>query len=116
MAREVKFSKWHGLGNDFVIIDDRAGKFKFGASLLKKLGDRHYGIGFDQFMVVRKASKLSSAAKGRGAVQADFKMELYNSDGSMAEMCGNGIRCFAMFIRDRKISKKTTLAIETGAG
>ncbi|MDH5542065.1 MAG: diaminopimelate epimerase [Nitrospinota bacterium] len=116
MAKEVKFSKWHGLGNDFVIVDDRAGKFRFGAALLKKLGDRHYGIGFDQFMVVRKPSNLSKAAKARGEVQADFRMELYNSDGSIAEMCGNGIRCFAMFLKERKITKKANLAVETGAG
>jgi diaminopimelate epimerase len=110
MAKDIKFTKWHGLGNDFIIVDDRSGRTKFSTRQVLAMGSRNYGIGFDQMMVVRKPGVKAKKAG------ADFRMELYNNDGSIAEMCGNGIRCFAMFIKTRKISKKKELAIETGAG
>ncbi len=104
MAKRLNFSKWHGHGNDFIIIDDRANRFTFSKKLVAQLGDRNFGIGCDQFMVIRNSKK------------ADFKMELYNQDGGKAEMCGNGIRCFAVYLYSRKITRKKLLEIETGAG
>ncbi len=104
MAKIIKFAKYQGLGNDFVLVDDRAGKLKLGEAQIRLLGNRNYGVGFDQMMIVKKS------------VKADFKMALYNSDGSVAEMCGNGIRCFSRFLLDSKITKKAKLSIETLAG
>jgi len=104
MADLVKFSKWHGLGNDFIIIDDRRNSRRFSRKQVAFLGDRNFGIGCDQLMIIRKSTK------------ADFRMDLYNQDGSRAEMCGNGIRCFAMYLLKRRITRKTDLAIETDAG
>jgi len=104
MAKKIKFSKWHGAGNDFIIIDDRDKKIHFTKKLVSFLGDRHFGVGFDQMMVIRKSRK------------ADFRMDLFNCDGSRVEMCGNGIRCFAMYLYDRKITKKKELTVETDAG
>ena len=94
----------HGLGNDFIIIDLREKRVSNLAGRLKGLGDRRFGIGFDQAIVLKKSRK------------ADFKMEIYNSDGSQVEMCGNGIRCLADYIWKRRLSKKDVLEIETLAG
>jgi len=104
MAGLVKFSKWHGLGNDFIIIDDRRNSLRFSRKKVAFLCDRNFGIGCDQLMIIRKSTK------------ADFRMDLYNQDGSRAEMCGNGIRCFAMYLLKRRITRKTELAVETDAG
>ncbi len=102
----------HGLGNDFIVIDDRAAKLKKVPALSKKICDRRFGIGADQVLLLRRSGK------------ADFKMLVFNSDGSVVEMCGNGIRCLAKYIWDNNLapaakSKKSTpeiLAIETLAG
>ncbi|MBI3793957.1 MAG: diaminopimelate epimerase [Nitrospinae bacterium] len=100
----MSFEKWQGLGNDFVLIDGRDGKFKPTEKVIRLLADRRYGVGCDQLMIARKSSK------------ADFKMDLYNADGSRAEMCGNGIRCFARFLVGKKITSKKKLNVETMAG
>lgn len=104
MSKTIKFLKCHGLGNDFVILDDRAGNLKLTDKHVLRICDRHYGIGCDQLIVVENSEK------------ADFKMALYNHDGSRPEMCGNGIRCFARYLFKRKITRKKNLDIETGAG
>lgn len=104
MRSAVKFAKYQGLGNDFIILDDRAGRLKFTKKKIRRLCDRRLGIGCDQLIIAKRSGK------------ADFKMTLYNRDGSSAEMCGNGIRCLARFLYDRKITKKKNLAFETGAG
>ena len=102
----------HGLGNDFVLIDDRAAKLKKIPDLSKKICDRRFGIGADQVLLLRRSRT------------ADFKMLIFNADGSAVEMCGNGIRCLAKYIWDNKLgisnSKNrkapNSLAIETLAG
>jgi diaminopimelate epimerase len=109
---KIKFTKMHGLGNDFVIIDDRTAKLRKIPGIAKKLCDRRFGIGADQVLLLRRSRK------------ADFKMLILNADGSAVEMCGNGIRCLAKYIWDNKLApsnsknKKAsdTLAIETLAG
>lgn len=101
---KLEFTKMHGLGNDFIIIDLRQKRVPNLAGRLKGLGDRRFGIGFDQAIVLKKSRR------------ADFKMEIYNSDGSEVEMCGNGIRCLADYIWKRRLSKKNVLEIETLAG
>ena len=101
---KLAFTKMHGLGNDFIIIDLRKKGVPALARRLKGLGTRRFGIGFDQAIVLKTSRR------------ADFKMEIYNSDGSQVEMCGNGIRCLADYIWKRRLSKKNVLEIETLAG
>ena len=104
----IHFIKMHGLGNDFILIDCLSQKCgmpnaEFGISA-KKLCHRRFGIGADQILILERSEA------------ADFKMLIFNADGSEVEMCGNGIRCLAKYIWDRKLSGKNVLAIETLAG
>jgi len=101
---KINFTKMHGLGNDFIVIDCRKKKIAGLSRLIKKLSHRHFGIGFDQALILLLSRK------------ADFRMDIYNADGGRVEMCGNGIRCLAKYIWDRKLSQKNVLAIETLAG
>ncbi|WDU84088.1 diaminopimelate epimerase [Caloramator sp. Dgby_cultured_2] len=88
------FAKMHGLGNDFIVINNLDGRNIDYSNLARKICDRHFGIGADGLLVVEK-SKI-----------ADIKMLIFNSDGSQAEMCGNGIRCFAKYVFEKEILKK----------
>jgi len=99
-----KFTKWQGCGNDFVLFDCLQDDIEDYASVARKVCDRHYGVGADGILVV-----LPSA-------QADFRMRIFNTDGSEAEMCGNGIRCFARYLYDFGLTKETCFTVETGAG
>lgn len=100
----ISFTKMHGAGNDFVLLRmDEVQEYKYD-ELAISMCDRHFGIGADGIMVVEPSS------------QYDVKMVYYNSDGSMGEMCGNGIRCFTKFIYDNNIVKKDKIDIETAAG
>jgi len=104
----IPFVKMHGIGNDFIVIDcrDKAVSRQLSAisKLSRKLCDRRFGIGADQLLLLRNSD------------EADFRMSIFNADGSEVEMCGNGIRCFAKYIWDRKLSGKKVLDIETPAG
>jgi len=100
----LNFSKWQGCGNDFVLADCFAEKIEDFAALSGRICDRHYGVGADGLILV-----LPSAV-------ADFKMRIFNTDGSEAEMCGNGIRCFARYVYEKKLTDKTVFTVETGAG
>ncbi len=105
----LPFSKMHGTGNDFVVVDARHFDPKKLEQLKKqaeKIGDRHFGVGFDQMLIIEKAARAD----------ADLRMEIVNQDGSVVEMCGNGIRCFALYVKDHGISSKETLNVETLAG
>lgn len=100
------FTKWQGCGNDFVLVNgfsERLDEEDLGA-LAQKICDRHYGIGADGLILV-----LPSKA-------ADFRMRILNADGSEAEMCGNGIRCFAGVVHDEGLSDEEEFTVETGAG
>src|SRR5881296_4230988 len=100
----LRFTKMNGAGNDFVLIDNRAGEVHLDRGQIARLCDRHRGIGADGILL------LEEAADG-----ADFRMRYFNSDGGEAEMCGNGARCFARFAR--KLSGKTdAVTFETMAG
>ena len=102
----MKFVKMHGLGNDFVIIDSRTEKLE-GIDLSQlavKLCDRHYGIGADGILIAGPSNS------------ADIKMRVFNPDGSEAEMCGNGMRCFAKYIYETLEKKKELISVETLAG
>lgn len=101
---EIPFTKMHGCGNDFVILDCRKKKIKGLDKVAKKLCHRRFGVGADQLLTVHP-SKV-----------ADFKMEIYNADGGQVEMCGNGIRCFAKYVYERGLTKKKEIEVETLAG
>lgn len=101
---KLEFTKMHGNGNDFIILDLRKRRLNSLSKVVKKLSDRRFGIGFDQAMVIKSSRK------------ADFRMDIFNYDGSKVEMCGNGIRCVARYIWSRGLSKKKVLNIETLAG
>ena len=100
----IKFTKMHGLGNDYVYIDAINQKIENESSLAKFVSNRHFGIGSDGLILICKSDS------------ADFKMRMFNSDGSEAEMCGNGIRCVGKFVYDKGLTDKTTVKIETLAG
>lgn len=100
----IKFTKMQGLGNDYVYIDAINQKIENESSLAQIISDRHFGIGSDGLILICKSGI------------ADFKMKMFNSDGSEAEMCGNGIRCVGKFVYDKGFTNKTTLKIETLAG
>lgn len=105
---KLAFTKMHGIGNDFILIDCRqdavSSQLSAVAELSRRLCHRRFGIGADQVLLLFP-SKV-----------ADFMMKIFNSDGSQVEMCGNGIRCFAKYIWDRGISVKDRLSVETAAG
>ena len=100
----IKFTKMHGLGNDYVYIDSINQTIENESSLAKFVSNRHFGIGSDGLILICKSDI------------ADFKMRMFNSDGSEAEMCGNGIRCVGKFVYDKGLTDKTTVKIETLAG
>lgn len=104
----IKFTKMHGLGNDYIYVDRRENKNIIPEekipSFTRYTCNRHFGIGGDGVIFIED-SKI-----------ADFKMRIFNPDGSLAEMCGNGIRCFAKLVYEDKLTNKTNLSIETLAG
>ncbi len=100
----LRFTKMNGAGNDFVLLDNRAGELRLTTEQIARLCDRHRGVGADGVLI------LEPAANG-----ADFRMRYYNADGGEAEMCGNGARCFARFA-DRTAGPRPQLSFETPAG
>lgn len=95
----------HGLGNDFVVIDAVNQTVDLSATVIKALADRHYGVGFDQLLLVQRATGT-----------ADFRYVIYNADGSEVSQCGNGARCFALFVTLKGLTDKRSIRVETGAG
>lgn len=102
----IEFTKMHGLGNDFVMIDAITQKVELRPERIRELGDRHTGIGFDQLLLVQTPDDPD----------ADFRYRIYNVDGSEAEQCGNGARCFARFVRDRGLTRKHAMVLQTSNG
>ena len=102
----LKFTKMHGLGNDFVVVDAVSRKVFFNKPQIERLSDRHTGIGFDQLLVVEPPTHPDM----------DFRYRIYNSDGSEVEHCGNGARCFAKFVIDRGLTIKRIINVETKRG
>ncbi|MBP2626431.1 MAG: Diaminopimelate epimerase [Firmicutes bacterium] len=101
---KFSFSKWHGLGNDFVIVNGFTERIDNYPQMAIEVCDRHFGVGADG-LVVLLASEV-----------ADFQMRIFNSDGSEAEMCGNVTRCMARFVYDHGLTDKTKITLETKAG
>lgn len=102
----LKFTKMHGLGNDFIVIDAINQKVDLTIERIQSLTNRHFGIGCDQLLLVEK-----STVPG-----VDFRYRIFNADGEEVEQCGNGIRCFAIFIRDKFMAYSDTIAVETSSG
>lgn len=100
----MKFTKMHGCGNDYVYVNLFEEQIENPAKVSIAVSDRHFGIGSDGLITIG-ASEI-----------ADFRMRIYNADGSEAEMCGNGIRCVAKYVYDHKLTDKTEITVETGAG
>lgn len=100
----MKFTKMHGCGNDYVYVDCTREDLPDADKVAVAVSDRHFGIGSDGLILIKKSSV------------ADFKMEMYNADGSLGEMCGNGIRCVAKYVYDRGMTDKTVIKVETLAG
>ena len=100
----LRFSKMHGLGNDFIVLDGISQSIDLKKISLTSLADRHSGIGFDQLLLILPSKK------------ADFLCRIFNADGTEAEQCGNGMRCIARFLHENHLSVKTNITIETRAG
>lgn len=103
---KIRFTKMHGLGNDFVMIDAISQKLSMTPERARKLADRHFGIGCDQVLVVEPPV----------SAEADFRYRIFNHDGTEVENCGNGARCFAVFVRQRKLTGKRLIRAETAGG
>jgi diaminopimelate epimerase len=99
----INFTKMHGLGNDFMVVDNTDGDISFSVGQIRNLSNRHFGIGFDQLLVVE-----SSTSPG-----IDFRYVIYNADGSEVAQCGNGARCFARFVTRNNLTKRNPIIVET---
>ena len=102
----LKFSKMHGLGNDFVVLDGIRQSITLSPDQLRLLGERHFGVGCDQILLVEKASQPD----------VDFRYRIFNADGGEVEQCGNGARCFVRFVHDQGLTEKREIRVETMSG
>ena len=103
---KLKFSKMHGLGNDFVVFDGVRQSVSLTPEQLRYLGHRNFGIGCDQILLVEKSDKPG----------VDFRYRIFNSDGGEVEQCGNGARCFVRFVHDQGLTEKREILVETMRG
>ncbi|BCL76368.1 diaminopimelate epimerase [Jeongeupia sp. HS-3] len=103
---QLRFTKMQGLGNDFVVVDGVRQPVLLDTATIKRLGDRHFGIGFDQLLLVEAPTQPG----------IDFRYRIFNADGSEVEQCGNGARCFARFVVDQRLTDKIEIAVETARG
>jgi len=102
----LRFTKMHGLGNDFMVVDAISQPFRLRPEMIRELADRNFGIGFDQLLVVEPP----------GLPDVDFRYRIFNADGSEVEQCGNGARCFARFVRDQRLTNKKVIRVQTAGG
>ena len=103
---KLKFSKMHGAGNDFVVLDGIGQKVALTPELARYIADRHFGIGCDQILLVERPQLAG----------ADFRYRIWNADGGEVEQCGNGARCFVRFVRDKRLTAKDEIRVETRSG
>lgn len=102
----LRFTKMHGLGNDFVVLDGISQRIRLSEDKIRRLADRRFGVGCDQVLLVEVPQNPD----------VDFRYRIYNADGSEVENCGNGARCFARFVLERKLTGKRTMVVETASG
>ena len=105
-AGELLFTKMHGIGNDFVVLDGINQVVNLSSAQVQRIADRHFGVGCDQLLVV----------EAYAGEEADFRYRIFNADGSEVEQCGNGARCFARFVYDQGLTQKTTIPVMTASG
>lgn len=103
---QLHFTKMHGAGNDFIVIDLISQDYTICPRDVRRLANRHLGVGCDQILTVEAPHNP----------QVDFRYRIYNADGSEVQQCGNGARCFAIFVREKKLTRKRTIRVETAAG
>ncbi|MCX7145560.1 MAG: diaminopimelate epimerase [Sulfuritalea sp.] len=103
---KIRFTKMHGLGNDFVVLDAISQNFVPTPAQVRFLADRHFGIGCDQLLVVEKT----------GTPGVDFRYRIFNADGGEVEQCGNGARCFVRFVHEQGLTQKREIRVETQSG
>ena len=103
---KLKFTKMHGAGNDFVVIDGVRQEVYLTPEQLRLIADRHFGVGCDQILLVKRSQNE----------EADFRYLIFNADGGEVEQCGNGARCFVRFVHDHKLTGKREIVVETKSG
>lgn len=103
---QLSFTKMHGLGNDFIVINALKNAFSLAPEHIQKLADRHTGVGFDQLLVVEPPS----------VPEAEFNYRIFNADGREVEQCGNGARCFARYITEKKLTSSRDISVKTNTG
>ena len=103
---KLHFTKMHGIGNDFIVLDHTKSPFQLTREIIQSLSHRQLGIGFDQLLVVENSS----------IKDVDFKYRIFNQDGGEVEQCGNGARCFYRFVKDKHLTDKTSIRVETKSG
>jgi diaminopimelate epimerase len=103
---KLKFTKMHGAGNDFIVVDATRAPMILDAAGIRRLSDRHLGIGFDQMLVVEPARNRDT----------DFYYRIFNADGGEVSQCGNGARCFVRYVHDKGLSAKNAIRVETRSG
>jgi diaminopimelate epimerase len=103
---KLKFTKMHGQGNDFVVIDAISQKVSLAREQVRAIADRHFGVGCDQLLLVERPASPAN----------DFRYRIWNADGGEVEQCGNGARCFARFVLDQGLTTKREIRVETASG
>ena len=103
---QFEFTKMHGLGNDFVVIDAINQDIMLSAEQVRRISDRHFGVGCDQLLLVERPQREA----------AEFRYRIFNADGGEVQQCGNGARCFARFVHDQGLTRSSTIPVETAAG
>ena len=103
---KIPFTKMHGIGNDFIIINQLKNQYHLNSDIIKSLSHRQFGIGFDQLLIIE--SSLNT--------EAEFRYRIFNADGNEVEQCGNGARCFYRYIKNKNISANSEITVETKSG
>lgn len=103
---KLKFTKMHGIGNDFVVIDAYSHSVSLNSTQIRRIADRHFGVGCDQLLLVERPT----------LPDVDFRYRIFNADGGEVEQCGNGARCFVRFVHDKGLTQKHAIRVETASG
>ncbi len=99
----IQFTKMHGLGNDFMMLNNLANEYQLSQEMIAQLADRHFGVGFDQLLLIENCTEPN----------IDFMYRIYNRDGQEVEHCGNGARCFAKYVKDKGLCDKSCIVVKT---
>jgi diaminopimelate epimerase len=102
----LNFTKMQGAGNDFIVVDGFSAPITLSSAQIKKIANRNFGVGCDQLLIVEKTSLAN----------VDFKYRIFNADGGEVEQCGNGARCFVRFVREKGLTQKSEIVVETASG